>query len=158
ILALSRYGLDELPAGEQESLTARLLELYRLDPDAGIHGAAEWTLRRWNRGDRLAAIASDLKTIWGRGPPRLFGKGEGQTFAVIDRPDAFRIGSPATDIERNSALEAQRQVEIPRSYAIATREVTVEQFQRFVKTHPRYKMERSVVRYSPNPDGPWIGA
>ena len=43
--------------GEKEALTARLFALYRLDPDAGIHGAAEWTLRRWN-----SAIGSSPST------------------------------------------------------------------------------------------------
>ena len=26
-----------------------LLETYRTDPDAGVHGAAEWTLRQWKQ-------------------------------------------------------------------------------------------------------------
>ena len=29
------------------ALIGKLLDLYRNDPDAGIHGAAEWTLRQW---------------------------------------------------------------------------------------------------------------
>jgi hypothetical protein len=40
ILALGRYGREGLSPGEREALIARLLELYRRDPDAGIHGAA----------------------------------------------------------------------------------------------------------------------
>ena len=36
--------------------------------------------------------------------------------------------------------------------------MSVEQFQQFVRTHREYKMDASIVRYSPTPDGPWIGA
>ncbi len=46
ILALGTYDAAGLSPGEREPLTARLLDLYRTDPDAGIHGAAEWTLRK----------------------------------------------------------------------------------------------------------------
>ena len=46
ILALGEYQAEELSPGEREPLVAKLLEMYRHDPDAGIHGAAEWTLRR----------------------------------------------------------------------------------------------------------------
>ena len=47
ILALGTFGTDGLSPGEREPLAAKLLDLYRNDPDAGIHGAAEWTLRKW---------------------------------------------------------------------------------------------------------------
>jgi formylglycine-generating enzyme required for sulfatase activity len=51
-------------------------------------------------------------------------------------------------------------VAIPRRFAIADREVTVEHFQRFLKTHtePRFQVPPDFLnRYSPDPDGPWIG-
>ena len=50
ILALGTYGTERLSPGEREPLIGKLLGLYRNDPDAGIHGAAEWTLR--NGGNR----------------------------------------------------------------------------------------------------------
>ena len=51
ILALGTYGTDGLSSGEREPLTAKFLELYRNDPDSGIHGAAAWTLRQWGQGE-----------------------------------------------------------------------------------------------------------
>ena len=47
ILALGAYDIDGLSPGEREPLIGKLLDLYSNDPDAGIHGAAEWTLRQW---------------------------------------------------------------------------------------------------------------
>jgi hypothetical protein len=44
ILALGTYGTEGLSPGEQEPLIGNLLHLYRNDPDAGVHSAAEWTL------------------------------------------------------------------------------------------------------------------
>ena len=49
ILALGGYNPDELSPDKREPLVEQLLEMYRNDPDAGIHGAAEWTLRRWKQ-------------------------------------------------------------------------------------------------------------
>ena len=49
ILALGTYGAETFSPGEREPLIAKLLDLYRNDPDAGIHGAAEWALRQWKQ-------------------------------------------------------------------------------------------------------------
>jgi hypothetical protein len=56
ILALGTYGTEGLSPGEREPLSAQLLGLYRKDPDAGIHGAAEWTLRKWRHQDKVKAV------------------------------------------------------------------------------------------------------
>ena len=53
ILALGTYGTDGLSPGEREPLIAKLLDVYENDPDSGIHGAAEWTLRKWGQQARL---------------------------------------------------------------------------------------------------------
>jgi formylglycine-generating enzyme required for sulfatase activity len=81
---------------------------------------------------------------------------------VIDGPVEFRMGSPATETERTPGTESPRRIRIPRRYAIAAKEVTVEQFQRFLKqagiTIDRYQLSPSFLqKFSPDPDGPWIG-
>ena len=95
ILALGRYNLDGLSPGEREPLVEQLLELYRNDPDAGIHGAAEWTLRRWKHDEKLAAIDVELKKLKDRGNRRWYVNSEGQTLAVIEGPIEFAMGSPS---------------------------------------------------------------
>ena len=52
ILALGTYEAAALSSGERVRLCDLLLDWYRNDPDAGIHGAAEWTLRRWAKKPR----------------------------------------------------------------------------------------------------------
>ena len=68
--------------------------MYRNDPDAGIHGAAEWTLRRWKQEEKLAAIDVELKKLKDRGNRRWYVNSEGQTLAVIEGPVEFSMGSP----------------------------------------------------------------
>jgi hypothetical protein len=162
ILALGSYGTEGLSGGEREPLTAKLLDLYRDDPDAGIHGAAEWTLRKWGQREKLRAIDLELAKLKNMEGRRWYVNGQGQTFAVIDGPVEFRMGSPASETERFASNEPLRRMVIPRRFAVATKEVTVTQFQRFLKlagiTMERYQLDAGTLnKFSPDPDGPWIG-
>ena len=132
-----------------------LLEMYRNDPDAGIHGAAEWTLRRWKQEEKLAAIDAELKKLKDRGNRRWYVNSEGQTFAVIEGPVEFTMGSPLSEPDRDSDETLHRQP-INRRFAIATKEVTVEQYQRFLKENPKIA-RLEIDRYSPEPTGPMNG-
>jgi formylglycine-generating enzyme required for sulfatase activity len=160
ILALGTYGTEGLSPSERESLSARLLAVYRDDPDAGVHGAAAWTLRQWSQTEKLKAIDSELGRLRDRGGRRWYVNGQAQTFAVIDGPVEFRMGSPPADTERIGGNERPRLMTIPRRFAIADREVTSAQFQRFLQTHaePQLLVSHDVRnRFGPDPDGPWIG-
>jgi formylglycine-generating enzyme required for sulfatase activity len=157
ILALGAYGEEGLSPAEREPLVTKLLDVYRDDPDAGIHGAAEWTLRRWGRSDQLAAAEAGLSKLKEWGQRRWFVNGQGMTFAAVDGPVTFRMGSPESETERSSN-ERLHAVTIPRRFAVATKEVTVEQWLRFVKTHGQWDAPPGVIeRYSPDPGGAMIG-
>ena len=161
ILALGRYNLDELSPNKREPLAEHLREMYRNDPDAGIHGAAEWMLRQWKQQEKLQAANAELMKQKDRGERRWFVNSEGQTFVVIEGPVEFRMGSPPTDTERIAGNEDPRRMRIPHRFAIAAKEVSVEQFQRFLKlggiTIDRYQVSASnLSRFSPDPQGPWI--
>ena len=161
ILALGRYNLDELSPNKREPLVEHLREMYRNDPDAGIHGAAEWMLRQWKQQEKLQAANAELMKQKDRGERRWFVNSEGQTFVMIEGPVEFRMGSPPTDTERIAGNEDPRRMRIPRRFAIAAKEVSVEQFQRFLKlggiTIDRYQVSASnLSRFSPDPQGPWI--
>src|SRR5262249_28088840 len=105
-----------------------------------------WLLRRWGHEAEVAACDADLK---GQPPGRRqwYVNGQGQTFVILrDRPE-FRLGSPDYEAGR-LPYEGLQRTRIPRSFAVATREVTVAEFQRFRKAHPRAE------ELSPRPDGP----
>ena len=101
ILALGTYRTEELSPGERRLLIGKLLDLYRNDPDAGIHGAAEWTLRQWKQQEKLKTIDIDLVELKDRGDRRWFVNSQGQTFAVIEGPVEFHMGSPPTELDRD---------------------------------------------------------
>ena len=155
ILALGGYDPDELSPDKREPLVEHLLEMYRNDPDAGIHGAAEWTLRRWKQEEKLAAIDVELKKLKDRGNRRWYVNSEGQTFVVIEGPVEFMMGSPHSEPDRRDWENLHRK-RINRRFAIATKEVTVEQYQRFLKENPKIA-RLEIDRYSPEPTGPMNG-
>ena len=58
LLCLGQFDSQELPDGLREMLVPKLLDLYRTHPDAGLHAAAEWLLRRWEENETLADLRS----------------------------------------------------------------------------------------------------
>ena len=161
ILALGTYRLEGLSPGDREPLVTMLLNLHRDDPDAGIHAAAEWTLRKWGKAMLVNSAALELTRLQDRPNLRWFVNRQRQTFALIEGPVEFQMGSPPTKTERNAADRPRGTMVIPRRYAIATREVTVSQFQWFLSqariTLGRYRLATgNLQKYSPDPDGPWL--
>jgi formylglycine-generating enzyme required for sulfatase activity len=132
-----------------------LLEIYRNDPDAGIHGAAEWTLRRWKQAETLKEVDAELKQFKDRGDRRWYLNEEGQTFVVIDGRVEFTMGSPQSEPDRrdDENLHGKR---INRRFAVAAKEVTVEQYQRFLIENPKIA-RHEIDRYNPEPTGPMKG-
>jgi formylglycine-generating enzyme required for sulfatase activity len=158
ILALGTYGPDALSPGEREPLIAKLIDLYRNDPDSGIHAAAESTLRRWGQQEKLKAVDAQLMKLTNWGNRRWFVNKVGQTFAVIEGPVEFRMGSPPSEPNRNETVESPRRTLIPRRFAIALKEVSKEQWERFARANPQYNLTaRFLNQHSPDPDGPMIG-
>jgi formylglycine-generating enzyme required for sulfatase activity len=103
-------------------------------------------------------LDAQLMKVKERGDRRWYVNSQGQSFAVIEGPVDFRMGSPPTEPTRNVAMEAPRHLLIPRRFSIAAKEVTVEQWQRFERTNPGLGFPPSFVKeHSPDPDGPMIG-
>ena len=74
---------------------------------------------------------------------------------IVGGPVTFRMGSPPSEPERFDN-ETPHQHDIHRRFAIAATEVTVEQYQAFVRENPGVSHTR-VDRYSPDPNGPMNG-
>ncbi len=156
ILALGAYQVDGEAPSECEPLVGKLLDLYKSDPDAGIHGAAEWTLRQWKNERKLKEIDDELSKLKDWGQRRWFVNGLGQTFAVIDGPVEFIIGSPRTEPDRFER-EIPHRVLIPRRFAIATKEASKAHWQAFVKQNPQPRITDNVDRYSRDQAGAMAG-
>jgi formylglycine-generating enzyme required for sulfatase activity len=162
ILALGEYGDDQLSAPEREEWGRTLLDWYRRDPDAGLHGALDWLLRHGKEGPAARALdwgqAAALDAV--AEPPGLRTSGptwwvspQGQTFTLIPGPVEFAMGSPADEPGRYGGVESLHRRRIGRSFALAAKLVTVRQFQEFLKRNPEVK-HNYLEAYSPDPDGP----
>lgn len=125
LLSLGEFGLDRLPTVDRQNLIPRLVQLYRDDPDPGIHGIAEWLLQQWGAGGKLKASAKELATGKVEGQRRWYITGQGQTMVVIAAPGECWIGE----------FEERHKETISRSYALAASEVTIQQYLQFRKVH-----------------------
>ena len=136
ILCLGEFDTRQFPATERQPLIAKLLDLYRDNPDPGLHGAAEWLLRQkgWDQGDELSKIDKRLrvddrqlqtgKATDGR---HWYVNTEGQTFVILHADEPFRMGTPEGEIARQPQ-EVPHQQRIGRTFAIASKLVTEAQF------------------------------
>ena len=87
-----RQAYDLFPHRTRAADARNLLEAYRTDPDAGVHGAAEWTLRRWKQEETLKKVDAELQSLKDRGNRRWYVNSEGQTLAMIQGPVEFSMG------------------------------------------------------------------
>jgi formylglycine-generating enzyme required for sulfatase activity len=110
---------------ERRTHAPRILQLYRDEPDPGIHGAAEWLLRQWQRLDEMKEIDQGLMTGKLEGKRQWYINRQGLTMMVIPKPGEFWMG------EGDKRCRAQ----INWSFALASKKVTVEQFRRFREGH-----------------------
>ena len=140
LLALGGYSGEELAEAERNELAPRLVEIYRRDADSGVHAAADWLLRKWGRADEVRTLEGELASSGPESGRTWFVNRQGQTLAVVVGPVEFRMGSPDYEPGKSYAerLHTRR---IERTFAVATREVTIEQFRRFLADHPEVRKD-----------------
>jgi serine/threonine protein kinase/formylglycine-generating enzyme required for sulfatase activity len=164
ILSLGEFPADQLPAERRQALVPALLRWYRDDPDPGIHAAVDWLLRHgrqgpaarkldWQQGERLRQLDAELVSRAPLGHRRWYVTRHGHTLAVIPAPGEVQLGSPAHEPKRVREYEAFRRQHLPYGFALATKEVTVRQFQEFRKAYPELDHAYD-AGYSPDPDAP----
>jgi serine/threonine protein kinase/formylglycine-generating enzyme required for sulfatase activity len=138
LLSLGEYDLDRLLQAQRRNLMPALLHLYRDDPDPGVHGAAEWLLRQWQMEEELQKIDQELATGKVDGKRQWYVNQQGQTMVLLTDAGEFWVGE---------GPDRHRQ-KIGRSFALASKEVTVEHFLKFRHDH------RYVQSFSPSSDCP----
>jgi serine/threonine protein kinase len=112
-----------------------LLDRYRNDPDAGIHGTCKWLLRnRWKSASELERIDRELAGKSSPGPGfRWRISGEGLTLITVDDPALDRV------IE------------------VSDTEVTAELYARFNQSRPLEEQSYSIPEISPTDSCPVNG-
>ena len=136
-LMLGEFNDTQLPVSQRQPLIEKLLEIHKTNPDAGLHGAAEWLLRQWKQDESLQAAIETLKTNEHELQARKaedkknwYVNTQGQTFVVEDAQEPFLMGSPESEPERQPD-EIQHRRHIGRRFAISTTEVTKAQYRSF---------------------------
>jgi formylglycine-generating enzyme required for sulfatase activity len=92
---------------------------------------AGWAKGKEERRKRLESI-SQLRCKGKENSPQWYVNGQGQTMVVIPGPVEFVMGSPPAEADRDED-EGQQKVRIERTFALAAKPVTVEQYRRFDK-------------------------
>ena len=127
ILTLGQFDAQNFSSEQRKSLADQLATLYRADPDPGVHSASGWTLRNWRQDGLAEKIDVEVHNA-GRQERRWFVNSQGQTFAVIHGPVEY------WQVEKTERREPGK-VTLSHSFAVASHEVTVEQFQQFRRDH-----------------------
>ncbi len=137
ILSLGGYDTGRLEALDLKAL-AKTLQQQCDGDDAGLHAAANWLRDRLiekklmppvanaTLRDEKSALASKSAT------PTWYATGQRHEMVVFRGPIDFAMGAPANDPDREGGAldetERRQPVHIARSFAIASEEVTVDQF------------------------------
>jgi serine/threonine protein kinase/formylglycine-generating enzyme required for sulfatase activity len=148
LLSLGEYSEQELSPEARKALLPKVQDMYRTDADPGLHAAAEWLLRTWQqeawlkqvndewakdkeqRQQRLESIKQFVTKDKANMLPQWYFNGQGQTMVVIPGPVEFVMGSPSTEKPRR-ANEFQHKKRIGRTFALAAKPVTVEEYRKF---------------------------
>ncbi len=151
-----------LTAAEKTAAIAELGARFSSDPDPGVHGMCEWSLRQLGADEQIRQIRSEFskgETVGGR---RWYvtksGGGDegggGISMSIIDAETEFLMGSPIAEAGRYGGADSRPDQEqlhrrgIKRTFAIGMQEITVGQFQQFLRNHASNR------RYSETDDAP----
>jgi formylglycine-generating enzyme required for sulfatase activity len=156
LLSLGEFKENEIPTNVREPFLERLRQDYRDDPDPGIHSAADWLLRQWKQEETVEEIDRGLAMGKVEENRQWYVTRQGHTLAVIPRPPPFTMGSPEGEPHRQAG-ETQHLRHIPRSFAIATKEVTVDQFRKFLKANPGLGLAEKLRLDRQPDDSPVLG-
>jgi serine/threonine protein kinase/formylglycine-generating enzyme required for sulfatase activity len=157
LLSLGEFKDYQVPADAWQPL----VQAYRQDPDPGVHSALHWVLHQWKRPSSIDQIDRELATGKAEAGRQWYVTArQGHTLAVIRDPAEFTMGSPEQEPDRRPEEKPHRR-RIPRSFALATKEVTRRQFREFLNANPNVRhdwgpTERHAPKVDPD-DGPVLG-
>jgi formylglycine-generating enzyme required for sulfatase activity len=135
LLALQGYAKSRASDFTDGSTISLLFEIYKTDGDGGVHSSARLLLD--TLGQAAARQAADVELA-------VQDSAEGQNWRQTELADTmvrftgpieFQMGSTANEPFHQKYIERLHRRRIPRSFEIATTEVTVEQFLRFRPEH-----------------------
>ncbi len=160
ILALGEYTAEQLPVGQRSALVPKLLDWYRNDPDAGVHGAIDWLLRHrtegavprkidWMGAGELARIDQNLAGKRPREDQNWYVSESGKTYSLVKGP----ADSPGAG-EGRAVGESAKSKPAAWRIAVATRPVTFAELGEFLRSNPPGVPGQAKVAGAPTPRTP----
>ncbi|HEV3022441.1 MAG TPA: SUMF1/EgtB/PvdO family nonheme iron enzyme, partial [Pirellulales bacterium] len=152
--ALGTIASENMEPTERDDAAKILSDLYLRDASGATHAAAGWALRQWKQELPVIEPASH--------PPsdrRWFVNGQGMTMVEVPA-GRFTMGTAG---DGNANQVTAQEVTLTKAHMLADREVTVEQFQRFVDDDDFPAAEKPEgwqqvfdqwKQYNPTPDCP----
>jgi serine/threonine protein kinase len=131
IVALGEYSERDFGPCSREDVCLRLINTYKLDPGAGVHAAVAWLLRRWGKDREVDLINESLRSFEHDPHVDWCHNSEGHSLTIVRGPTSFPLFT-STDFTNPIAAKIIEPVTIPYTFGIATCEVSIEQFKRFV--------------------------
>ncbi len=135
LLAICQFPQERLGRDSVAKLQAWLPDAYRTNPDCGVHSMCRWIMNQWGLSESIQAIDRQLGkegVVDGRnwyvnplGMPMLIVRGP---IDMMTRD--YAPNGKSSDMEAKLKIKS-RAYRIPRSFAIATEDVTVGQYQQF---------------------------
>ena len=140
-------------------MAEQLSKRYASDTDPGVHSAIDWLFRtKWDLGPRLDSLDQAWRGQKASAGRDWFVNAEGVTMAIVhvSQPLEFERGSPEDEVghEYDERIHTAR---LDRSFAIAAREVTAAQFERFLASDPASRRPGAGNAPSPCADCPVLG-
>jgi serine/threonine protein kinase/formylglycine-generating enzyme required for sulfatase activity len=161
VLMLGEFSESQLSMAQRLPLIDKLQAVFENEPDAGLHGAVAWLLRKWGQAKRLEAVVeklkSDDKQLQSRKATdkrQWYVNTQKQTFMVVDAGE-FLMGSPESEPDRNPN-ESEHRCRIGRRFAISAQEVTKAQYRTFQQAVKGFDLAnhpvlRQIVRTDDSP-------
>ena len=126
LITMASAPIDRLDESLQRKAISLVETLFRNASDSGVHSACEFVLNQWQQPIPKIDMPSDENTQcnWMTGP-------NAHEFAIIKGPRTFLMGSVPQTLSRNNYRETLHTRRIARSFALATKEVTIAQYRQF---------------------------
>jgi eukaryotic-like serine/threonine-protein kinase len=158
VLALGGAASSYLSPGQRDEAKDALLQIYRTDPDSGVHGATEWALRRLGCGAEIEQAVAEFAGFgirpgygWYVTPSRI-------TMVIFQRPGQTTLGSPESEPGRDARDEAAWTFDLDWSFAISAHEITQEQFHTICPEYRDYLNEQAPLPDCPANAMTWLDA
>jgi eukaryotic-like serine/threonine-protein kinase len=149
ILMLGSPANAAMSPEQNAELSDALLRIYRDDADAGVHGAAQWTLRRLGSEAPLEKTIHELSQLGMRAGFGWYVTKSKLTMVIVGPVGPVQLGSPGSEPGRDESDEELWTADVDWTFAISATEVTQAQY---LEVCPTY--EHAGNEYAPDEDCP----